>query len=62
MEIGGSTLEECWSGDVLLLKGVGERKDLLALPTGRLGPREDLNLKGATAGLCCNLRGATEGV
>ena len=61
LEIGGTILEDCESGE-LFFKGVEERKDLLALPTGRLGPREDWNLRGATAGVSWNLRGATEGV
>ena len=60
MEIGGTILEDCESRE-LFFKGVGERKDLLALPTGRLGPREDWNLRGVTAGVCWNLRSVTVG-
>ena len=61
LEIGGTILENCESGE-LLFKGVGERKDLLALPTGRLGPREDWNPRGATPGVCWHLKVATVGV
>jgi len=60
LEIGGTILEDCESRE-LFFKGVGERKDLLALPTGRLGPREDWNLRGVTAGVCWNLRSVTVG-
>ena len=42
LEMGG-TMEDCISWEFLLLKGVGGgRKDFLVLPTGRLGPEEDL--------------------
>ena len=61
METGGTILEDCESGE-LFFKGVEERKDLLALPTGRLGPREDWNPRGATPGVCWHLKGATVGV
>ena len=48
LEIGG-TMEDCISREFLLLKGVGGgRKDFLVLPTGRLGPEEDLT--GITSG------------
>ena len=57
----GTILEDCGGSRELLLKGFAERKDLLALPTGRLGPRrEDSNL--GDAGVCWNLKGATAGV
>jgi len=73
----GGEIEDCRSRDFLLLIGVGGRKDLLALPTGRVGSGEEHwnfrgstaavvcwtnNLKGPTAGVCWNLRGATAGV
>ena len=57
----GEAIEDRVSRDVLLLTGVGGRKDLLALPTGRLGPGEE-DLRGATAGGWWDLRDATVGV
>ena len=64
METGGA-VEDCRSRGFLLFigVGVGGRKDLLALPTGRQGPGEE-DLMGATAGVCWtnSLRGAAAGV